>query len=229
MRPVPTSRPSPSASVWSIAKSRPSRGGSTAGRTTCRTGDQAGARYRAARRGNPALLAGGGKDCPRHAARGGSSSHPGARSPCLAHFDRCGAGDKAERQILPCGDAPGMLRPPANLRLPLGGRRYPARCPQSQPLRSTPRARPFSRPRPQNRCRSPAGHRLRHAHQTNHVRSRKTGRRSPKISLIIGGESPPPASSPARLREFGCAENLYFFCCCRMKGRNCQTSRRLMY
>jgi hypothetical protein len=32
---------------------------------------------------------------------------------------------------------------------------------------------------------------VRHAHQQNHVRSRKTARRSPEISLMIGGESLP--------------------------------------
>ena len=74
-------------------------------------------------------LPGGGKDCPRHAARGGSPSHPGARLPCLAHLDWRGAGDEAERQILPCGDASGMLRPPANRRVSLGARRHPARRP----------------------------------------------------------------------------------------------------
>jgi hypothetical protein len=178
MRLVPILRPLPSASTWSIAKSRPSRGGSTAWSNNLP--DRRPSRGNMPSSGTRQSCAPcrGRKDCPRHAAPEGSSSHPGARLPRLAHFDRRGAGDEAELQILPCGDTPGKLRPPANCRLSLGARRYPARRPQSQPLRS-----------PQNRCRSPVGHRVRHAHQSNHVRSPKTAHRSHKISLIIGGES----------------------------------------
>jgi hypothetical protein len=102
-----------------------------------------------------------------------------------------GAGDEAEWQILSCGDASGMLGPAANRRVSLGARCHPTRRPQ--PLRRTSSAGPVSRPQPQNRCRSPAGDRVRQAHQANHVRSQKTACRSTEIRLIIGsGESLPP-------------------------------------
>ena len=135
------------------------------------SGDRAGAAGRAARRGDPALFAGSGKDRPRHTARGGASGRPGERLPRLANADRCGAGNQAQRQVAACRDAAGLLATAALRRLPLGTRRHPARPTQPRPLCRSQSPWLLSRPSAPRRCRQAARRRLRHAHTPNPVRS----------------------------------------------------------
>lgn len=106
---------------------RPGRYPARPARRTRRSGGgRTGAAVRAARRGDPALFAGSGKDSPHHAARRRSPGRPGERLPRLADPDRGRAGDQAQRQVAARRNAAGLLATAANRPLSLGaGRHYP--------------------------------------------------------------------------------------------------------
>jgi len=171
-------------------------------RPACRSpGGRTGAAYRATRRGDPALFAGSGKDRPRHVARGGPSSHPGARLSRHPHFDRGCARHQAQRQVLSGGNAPGLLASVAD-----GGYHW-ARVatqhdPRSKPVMPPCEAGLHSWPGPSGGRRSPPRRRLRHAADPIQLRPSQTQPATPQNRLIIGGEVPPVASSKAR-RVFG--------------------------
>ncbi len=75
-----------------------------------RTGERAGAEVRAARRDDPALLAGGGKDQSRHAARRGRGAPAAPRLSGPAGLVRRRPGHPPQRQSAPGGAPPALSR-----------------------------------------------------------------------------------------------------------------------